>query len=369
MEGTIGRIHTIGRTGRKGMSVTPASTDFSTTRSDDRAEDITSSSNAIIPTAANVSNQGGIITSDSGLVTGGTVILNTKQQQSSRISQSSSRISQSSTRISQSSNHQGLESSLSGQSKSSPSVSSPEHTASTPTSSPSSTVPTSPLSDAGSPTRIVSNSVPSSSENGTIVTTGPQSLEISLPSSSGLKSDSVPPKASTSLGSARSEVSPARSEVSPARSEVSPARSEVSLVSSVSVSEVQQQSIPVTSSQEVSLSPVIKSPIGKKSPLPTVPKAEGSKLFVSPSASRMSSSHDAALLLKGLSKLSPNKMLSISSPTLSLEERFLQLESLLAIGPTLIEGKSINSEMLFDVLIAIYYECQRLVKLIPPITN
>jgi len=44
---------------------------------------------------------------------------------------------------------------------------------------------------------------------------------------------------------------------------------------------------------------------------------------------------------------------------LSLEERFKQLESLLSIGPTLFDGKSINCELLCDVLIAIYNECQR----------
>lgn len=44
---------------------------------------------------------------------------------------------------------------------------------------------------------------------------------------------------------------------------------------------------------------------------------------------------------------------------LSLEDRFKQLESLLSIGPTLFDGKSINCELLCDVLIAIYNECQR----------
>jgi len=46
---------------------------------------------------------------------------------------------------------------------------------------------------------------------------------------------------------------------------------------------------------------------------------------------------------------------------LTLEQRFAKLESLIAIGPTLFEGKSINSELLFDVLCAVYYECQRYV--------
>lgn len=55
---------------------------------------------------------------------------------------------------------------------------------------------------------------------------------------------------------------------------------------------------------------------------------------------------------------------------LTLEERFNQLVSLLSSGPTLIQGKSINSELLFDVLIAVYFECQRyvcqLLPLFPP---
>ena len=46
---------------------------------------------------------------------------------------------------------------------------------------------------------------------------------------------------------------------------------------------------------------------------------------------------------------------------LSLEERFQRLESLLSIGPTLFDGKSINSELLADVLqnvssIHVFYE-------------
>lgn len=44
---------------------------------------------------------------------------------------------------------------------------------------------------------------------------------------------------------------------------------------------------------------------------------------------------------------------------LSLQERFTRLESLLSIGPTLFEGKSISEEVLFDLLLAVYYECQR----------
>lgn len=65
--------------------------------------------------------------------------------------------------------------------------------------------------------------------------------------------------------------------------------------------------------------------------------------------------------------MSPVKSPSCSSPTsssssvshLTLEERFNQLVMLLGSGPTLIQGKSINSELLFDVLIAVYFECQR----------
>lgn len=44
---------------------------------------------------------------------------------------------------------------------------------------------------------------------------------------------------------------------------------------------------------------------------------------------------------------------------MTLDERFNQLVTLLGSGPTLIQGKSINSELLFDVLIAVYFECQR----------
>jgi hypothetical protein len=57
---------------------------------------------------------------------------------------------------------------------------------------------------------------------------------------------------------------------------------------------------------------------------------------------------------------SPTSSSSSSSVShLSLEERFNQLVMLLGSGPTLIQGKSINSELLFDVLIAVYFECQR----------
>ncbi|XP_054154350.1 serine/threonine-protein kinase Genghis Khan-like [Oppia nitens] len=44
---------------------------------------------------------------------------------------------------------------------------------------------------------------------------------------------------------------------------------------------------------------------------------------------------------------------------LSLLERFQRLETLLSIGPTLFDGKSINCELLADVLQAVYYECYR----------
>ena len=56
---------------------------------------------------------------------------------------------------------------------------------------------------------------------------------------------------------------------------------------------------------------------------------------------------------KKISRLSDN------NNSLSLNERFIQLESLLSIGPTLFDGKSINCELLADVLIAVFYECQR----------
>ena len=67
-------------------------------------------------------------------------------------------------------------------------------------------------------------------------------------------------------------------------------------------------------------------------------------------------------------QLSPSKM-SLSSTEanhlvqsliqIPLNERFVQLQSLLSLGPTLFEGKSINCEVLCDVLIAVYHECQR----------
>ena len=67
--------------------------------------------------------------------------------------------------------------------------------------------------------------------------------------------------------------------------------------------------------------------------------------------------------------MSPIKSPTCSSPAsssssmshLTLEERFEQLVTLLASGPTLMQGKSVNSELLLDVLIAVYFECQRLV--------
>jgi len=46
---------------------------------------------------------------------------------------------------------------------------------------------------------------------------------------------------------------------------------------------------------------------------------------------------------------------------LTLEERFDRLINLLEMGPILLDGKSINSEVLFDILIAVYYECQRVI--------
>ena len=67
-------------------------------------------------------------------------------------------------------------------------------------------------------------------------------------------------------------------------------------------------------------------------------------------------------------ELSPSKMSLLSTSAnhlvqspiqIPLDERFVQLQSLLSLGPTLFEGKSINCEVLCDVLIAVFHECQR----------
>lgn len=44
---------------------------------------------------------------------------------------------------------------------------------------------------------------------------------------------------------------------------------------------------------------------------------------------------------------------------LPLKERFNQLKNLVSLSPTLVDNKSINCELLFDVLNALYYESQR----------
>lgn len=43
----------------------------------------------------------------------------------------------------------------------------------------------------------------------------------------------------------------------------------------------------------------------------------------------------------------------------SLKERFEKLEKLFTIRPTLIEDKSINCELLIDLLIAVHTDIQR----------
>ena len=43
----------------------------------------------------------------------------------------------------------------------------------------------------------------------------------------------------------------------------------------------------------------------------------------------------------------------------SLHDRFAQLQSLIVLTPTLFDSKSINCELLFDVLNCVYYESQR----------
>lgn len=71
--------------------------------------------------------------------------------------------------------------------------------------------------------------------------------------------------------------------------------------------------------------------------------------------------------LKKMSSLGSPKSESSKSITNSslVNKRFKSLQNLLVIGPTLFDGKSINCELLYDVLIAVYYECQRYFFLLP----
>lgn len=48
-----------------------------------------------------------------------------------------------------------------------------------------------------------------------------------------------------------------------------------------------------------------------------------------------------------------------NGPSLPLKERFNQLKNLVSLSPTLVDNKSINCELLLDVLNALYYESQR----------
>ncbi|XP_015791530.1 serine/threonine-protein kinase Genghis Khan [Tetranychus urticae] len=75
---------------------------------------------------------------------------------------------------------------------------------------------------------------------------------------------------------------------------------------------------------------------------------------------KMSAQESQNHFIKGLRHHQQLQSLS-QTPTISLEKRFTELQTLLSMGPTLFDGKSINCELLFDVLIAVYYECQRLV--------
>lgn len=47
--------------------------------------------------------------------------------------------------------------------------------------------------------------------------------------------------------------------------------------------------------------------------------------------------------------------------TATLEDRLKELQRLMMMGPSIFDGRSINGELLFDVFIAVYYECQRLI--------
>lgn len=47
------------------------------------------------------------------------------------------------------------------------------------------------------------------------------------------------------------------------------------------------------------------------------------------------------------------------SAGLSLNERFVHLQSLIGLQPTLFENRSINCELLFDVLNCLHYESHR----------
>jgi len=64
-----------------------------------------------------------------------------------------------------------------------------------------------------------------------------------------------------------------------------------------------------------------------------------------------------------ISELDANKSDQESNhgSTLPLKERFNQLKNLVSLSPTLVDNKSINCELLFDVLNAVYYESQRLI--------
>ena len=90
-----------------------------------------------------------------------------------------------------------------------------------------------------------------------------------------------------------------------------------------------------------------------KSPPPVMARTSLSRVRSPVSSFTSSSSVTAASTTAGSSSS------TLLSSKLSLDERFSHLVKLLSSGPTLIQGKSINSEVLFDVLIAVYFECQR----------
>ncbi|RWS19012.1 hypothetical protein B4U80_14515, partial [Leptotrombidium deliense] len=45
----------------------------------------------------------------------------------------------------------------------------------------------------------------------------------------------------------------------------------------------------------------------------------------------------------------------------TVEQRLMQLRTLLTITPTLFDGRSLNCEIFLDVLSSVYYECQRVI--------
>lgn len=61
------------------------------------------------------------------------------------------------------------------------------------------------------------------------------------------------------------------------------------------------------------------------------------------------------------SEISKLSQLDVQKSVKTLDDRFRELQNLFVLKPSIFDGRSVSCELLFDVFIAVYYECQRLI--------